>query len=229
MRIVCFLIYTFLLSSCAKETAMPEVEKVSKSYLEAHLFAGGGRELKDNYLPEVNHRLPYERWNFIKIPPLSKGYLYNSLKDTPWIEPMFLSFEVDYNTVQSNQTQRNFDLNMDYFVYTVDAFILKNGQKEMIRRSSIKYLIHKQNPTVHMISIQGLRNPNLMSLSDKWFGKVDINKKEITFEVYILSRAFGVAAGKWQMEDILINGYKEPGDTKVERKYDSIVFKYKEF
>ena len=49
------------------------------------------------------------------------------------------------------------------------------------------------------------------------------------FEVYILNRAFGVAAGKWQTEDILINGYKEPGDTKVERKYDSIVFKYKEF
>ena len=85
------------------------------NHLEAHLFAGGGRELKDNYLPEVDNRLPYERWNFIKIPPLSKGYLYNSLIDTPLIEPMFLSFEVDYNTVQSSQTQRAFDLNMDYY------------------------------------------------------------------------------------------------------------------
>ena len=229
MRIVCFLIYSFLLSSCAKETAIPEVEKVSKSYLEAHLFAGGGRELKDNYLPEVDNRLPYERWNFIKIPPLSKGYLYNSLIDTPLIEPMFLSFEVDYNTVQSSQTQRAFDLNMDYYIYTVDAFILKNGQKKIIRSSSIKYLVHKQDPNLHRINIQGLRNSSALTASDKWFGKVDIIKKEIMFEVYILNRAFGVAAGKWQTEDILINGYKEPGDTKVERKYDSIVFKYKEF
>ena len=82
---------------------------------------------------------------------------------------------------------------------------------------------------MHRSNIQGLRNPSALTASDKWFGKVDIIKKEIMFEVYILNRAFGVAAGKWQTEDILINGYKEPGDTKVERKYDSIVFKYKEF
>lgn len=227
---ISFLILSFLcVFGCGKDQTPPIEAKTSESYLKAHDFYNSGKiEIKEHFMPIYNPNLPYEKWEFYELPSPSKGYIYKSLADTPWLVPTFISFEVDYNSPQDSVTQKAFDKNYSYFVYEVKGFFIINGSKYEIKSYNAKYLKHKTNIQMpDLFNYAALRDPTQIN-TPRMFGLVDKIAKKIVFEAYFIDKPSLSVSSKYQIESLLQYGYKEPGDVKLLKKIDNIVFNYYE-
>ena len=144
-KIVIFILV--LAFSCCKKDEPPAIipPDVSASYKEAHYFDFNGHviQLKDKYLPHYTKGVPYEKWNFEKIN--ERGYIYTSLKDTPWVVPTFFSFLVDWNSTQRSYTQWAYDKDTTFFVYNVRVKI-RTHNITWEDDAYAKYLVNKTNP-----------------------------------------------------------------------------------
>jgi hypothetical protein len=225
--ILAFLVISIL--SCKKDTPIDPESKTSESYLRAHDFYNSGKiEIKEHFIPTYNPNLPYEKWEFYELPSPSKGYIYKSLVDTPWLVPTFISFEVDYDTPQDSVTQKAFDKSYSYFVYDVKGFFIINGSKYEIKSYHAKYLKHKTNNEMpDLFNYAALRDPTQIN-TPRMFGLVDKIAKKIVFEAYFIDKPSLSVSSKFQIESLLQYGYKEPGDVKLLKKIDSIVFNFYE-
>jgi hypothetical protein len=209
---ISFLILSFLcVFGCGKDQTPPIEAKTSESYLKAHDFYNSGKiEIKEHFMPIYNPNLPYEKGEFYELPSPSKGYIYKSLADTPWLVPTFISFEVDY------------------FVYEVKGFFIINGSKYEIKSYNAKYLKHKTNNEMpDLFNYAALRDPTQIN-TPRMFGLVDKIAKKIVFEAYFIDKPSLSVSSKYQIESLLQYGYKEPGDVKLLKKIDNIVFNYYE-
>ncbi len=219
-------IASLLVIGCKKDPPVSE-PKTSESYLKAHDFYNSGKiEIKENYMPIYNPNTNYEKWEFYELPAPSKGYIYKDLKDTPWIAPTFVSFEVDYNTPQDSVTQKAYDLNYSYNIYDVNGFYIANGLKDNFKPYTASYLVHKTNKS-KLLYINGMRGMN-QSYKPYWVGAIDDAKKTINFSVYFTDKGLSIVTGLWQFEQLLARGFKEPGDIKLIKQIDNVIFKYYE-
>jgi hypothetical protein len=219
MKKLLFVILIFCFS-CKKEpppTQQPPV--FSSGYKEAHYFDFNGNmiRLKEKYLPHYQKGVPYEQWNFEKIN--EKGYLYTSLKDTPWVVPTFISFIVNFNRVQTYVSQHAFYKDTSYYVYDVYVkYKMSNINYETFYYA--RYLINKKNPNDKKFVLGDINNnPNYKTtINGLFFGDFSSDNKIINFE-YIKSKySFGSAIGKWQVELF--------GEDNISKRIENIEFQW---
>jgi hypothetical protein len=201
--IIFFLVLAF---SCCKKDDPPAIvpPDVSASYKEAHYFDFNGHviQLKDKYLPHYTTGVPYEKWNFEKIN--ERGYLYTSLKDTPWVVPTFFSYLVDFNSTQSYMTQYARDTDTAFFVYNVLVRI-RTASLTWENDYYAKYLVNKKNPNDKKFILCDISsNPRDYKLWVKamFFGDFSFDDRTINFEYINFEKAIGSAVGKWQVEEL---------------------------
>jgi hypothetical protein len=199
--IIFFLVLAF---SCCKKDDPPAIvpPDVSASYKEAHYFDFNGHviRLKDKYLPHYTTGVPYEKWNFEKIN--ERGYLYTSLKDTPWVVPTFFSYLVDMNSTQRYNTQRAYDEDTAFFVYNVRVKMITNNITWENDHYAV-YLVHKTNPNDKKFILCDISsNPRDYKLwvYAMFFGDFSFDDRVINFEYINSNKMFGSAIGKWQVE-----------------------------
>lgn len=183
------LLFLFFIS-CKKEKPIIEPPFFSDSYKEAHYFDFEGNmvKLKDRYLPIYDKNKPYEHQHFEKIN--ESGYIYTSLKDTPWVVPTFFKIETIVRRPPNSNVESYHDSNRSYYINNVTGYSKAGGKQVSLDpfNAGGTMLIHKMDPNNRKFLMLDIYNSrSILDFRGRFFCDFINNDKSIMFNyIYII-------------------------------------------